>query len=238
MALFVKFPGTTDHVATDDINSLDSDTSHNFQSKGTWANISGLIAITNEPDAGTYSGMAIKAVSVAAGDNRRMATDQYSVTAGETYAFGLLAMTVAAAPRLVRLEVAWFDSGGGANGTANTEFTDIGSTWTEIGAAWTAPALTFFARIVIWIRLASDAGDELWVGDSVIREGTDHTFIPSLDIVGTLDETIDPPAMPIVYAKGSPLTVGAGWAGDGYEYTRRDGVGGPVVCQFLPDDLP
>jgi len=82
------------------------------------------------------------------------------------------------------------------------------------------------------------AAEDVWFDANCCRLGSDGTFFPSLDIVGTLDETINPPDMPIVYVKGSPLTVGAGWAGDGYEYTRRDGVGGPIVAQFLPDDLP
>lgn len=109
-----------------------------------------------------------------------------------------------------------------------------------------SPAVTVPAGI--WTQLTEMGPDgmytigcstanDYYIGKACLRTGTDPTFVPSLNIVGTIEEIIDPTDMPIAYAPGSPLTVGDGWAGNGVSYIRNDGTGGPTVAHFDPEDI-
>jgi len=235
MADVVVFPGSTDHIETEDVNLLDADTAHVQQSVGSWIRETSRIAQPSQSsDLAAAFGSLEGTVSVVTAHATTSAAIQDAgtapVTPGITYS--ITAMIAAAQGGQARIRIRWLDSGG-------TRIDDSPTTVSGV-----APAGSVTAQAMIDL---GNTGGGLVLGhvyyfDAVcIREGTDPTFVPSLRIVGTLGETIDPPDMPIVYAAdGTPLTVGEGWAGEGVEYTRYDGdVGvGPIVAQFLASDLP
>jgi len=128
----------------------------------------------------------------------------------------------------------WVYSVAGADFDINgsVAVTVAAATWTQLSEV--GPDITYTV-------VCSTAAD-YWVDKACVRAGSDPTFVPSLRIVGTLFESFNatPDDPPIVFAAdGTPLTVGAGWAGDLYGYSRHDGAdtSAPVVARFDPDDI-
>jgi len=244
MADVVVFPGSTDHIETEDVNLLDADTAHGAQSVGRWEQFQ---AMTNpvtvpSPDAPVGPNVFQAAASTDTASGRIWAgEDSAAVTAATEYTFAV-DLLAAAASRTGTAFFYWYDSGGGyLSNSSGSGVSLVNGTWTRVSLTATAPASVASVGVRFYVTGGMLSGEVLQWRSPICAEGTDTTFVPSLRIVGTLGETIDPVDMPIVYAAdGTPLTVGEGWAGEGVEYTRYDGdVGvGPVVAQFLASDLP
>jgi len=242
--LFVKFPGTTDHISTDDANHMDADTAHLEQSIGLWENSTGAATLQQSTDKPPVFGdYVLSWVSSAGGTCSITAGDDAApaVVPGQTISVSY-DLWMPAARGVVELRVRHYDSGGAYLGSvvvADSTTYPIDERF-NLSGTYVVPVNAIAGSLNIRITL-TDAGDVFYASGMCLREGSDPTFVPSLRIVGTLFETIDPVDMPIVFAAdGTPLTVGEGWAGYGYRYTRYDGPDdtAPVVCDFNPADLP
>jgi len=235
MADVVVFPGSTDHIETEDVNLLDADTAHLVQTIGQWEGVSRCSVADDGIQADGWGQLAATV------------TDDGTCIFGADDTPDIPIVGIPAGTYTWSVEI-----DNTTAGTVDTEFVifvDGGVTYGEHidvlpGVARYSITATLPAGDITHLRLYFGSvltGDAFKMSKFCFSEGTDPTFVASLNIVGTLGETIKPPDMPIVYAAdGTPLTVGEGWAGEGVEYTRYDGaVGvGPIVAQFLASDLP
>ncbi len=243
---FVIFPGPAgNHISTDDVNLLDADTAHFEQSIGGWADLSGATGLTLSNDlVPVFGNTHFKFVGAAPGPATVVVgtpegLDGAPVSGDTQYVFSCRASADYAAD--IELRFKWYDAAGVLITQPSSEYagTVEPDVWLPISIVQTSPPGAAFARVQSYI-LSALQGQAGYLDAACLREDSDPTFVPSLRIVGTLGETIDPVDMPIGFAAdGTPLTVGVVWAGDGYRYTRMDGaVGvGPVVADFNPADI-
>ncbi len=254
--LFVKFPGLAgNYISTPDVNLLDADTAHLQQSVGLWSGTVTLSGPTLEVDPATMFGnsAALWTVTATGGNPRGPVSgdglSSIKVSPSTELSVGIDLRSVQSSVALRReVKVREFDAAGANLGDttiqALKEVTD--DTYEYVTGTFTTKAATeWLAFRVDYREVGSNGftvtGHQFVVGAVCVRTGSDPTFVPSLRIVGTLFETITPADMPIAFAgDGTPLTVGEGWAGDGYRYIRHDGPDdtAPVVADFNPANLP
>jgi len=236
MSDVVVFPGSTDHIETEDVNLLDADTAHMIQSQpwtGTTADIVDL-----GPQSDGFGAITVTRTSTAGAQVRQ--TSLPSIPVSGDYVVSVEIDNPSGATQNFRFQIITNEDGP----YVGLNFVDLENTkqWYSVAL----PTVTTPANAVeLWLayRTETMVGVEFTMRHWMLEAGTSLSteFAPSLRIVGTLGETINPVDMPIAYAAdGTPLTVGEGWAGEGVEYTRYDGdVGvGPIVAQFLASDLP
>ena len=182
---FVTFPGTAgNYVSTDDVNLLDADTAHTYQSNGQWK----YTTVTPQPLA--FSGYSAKFSTMS---TARFLTE--SGTAGTpvsasteyTSAFSFLA----AVDCKWRSRFEYYDAAGASisSDIGNYSGTITADTPSRSSQTVTTPALTAFVRLSLDLQLPAggnlEAAAEVW--DCMLAEGTDASFVPSLRIVGDLD---------------------------------------------------
>jgi len=242
---FVIFDGSPgSHISTEDINILEADLAHCQQSVVGWVSGGGMENIRQSTDIapvfgdfhGAYTSTTDGVAFVIGG---RWNFHPTSIP-GNALITGIASLAgVTAAGSTFEIRFSWVDASGASLGTSDVTQIPMPSEFTEVVLQATSPSTAAFTQLQLIARDV-EIGDELYFDACMVAEGSYPTFVPSLRIVGTLGETIDPVDMPIGYAAdGTPLTVGDSWLGDGYRYTRMDGaVGvGPVVADFNPADI-
>ncbi|GAG02708.1 unnamed protein product, partial [marine sediment metagenome] len=228
MSRFVKFGGapyvpgafTLDgivgtYLSTPDVNLMDADTAHTYQSRGTYtfgaivndsASWSGRMNSFDYPGAGTEFPTILTPVA------SMSAATEYSST-------GLLKALDWSKVNSVQITIQWRDSAGSPISVTNGPVVSNPVSDQIMVVTGISPALTTEAAVYMTIVL-NDAVT-MRFSDNCIREGADATFTPSLDIVSTLFEDKVDAAMPLGYAAdGTPLTLGVLWAGDAVHYRR------------------
>ena len=200
MARFVTFPGISgSYASTDDVNILDADTSHLFQSIGDWSAFTGTppIEAVADPQA-TFSGMALKLATITLGSPAtRIRTNSglsgFPVQENTAYTISYLFWSNAASSGLgAGSQIHWYDAGGGFITNSNKTVGNFAEA-SQLGFhTATSPPLAAFALI----QVAQDGNvvdtlGELFWANFMFTEGTSTTFAPSLKIVGDLEAEIE-----------------------------------------------
>jgi hypothetical protein len=192
-------PGSaSDYASIESVNWLDADTAHLHQSVGSWSASLNMDAPAQSTDLTPAIGDYHGAAAVAAGGPHSSASvetptgtngvpvaasTQYSVTAR---------LASDTASRVGWVQVRWYDAVGSLldfdSGSAVNLQTDG---WTTATVTATSHASAAFAAIRIRFDAVGggdvNSGDTLYFDAACFRAGSDATFVPSLNIVGSLD---------------------------------------------------
>lgn len=244
------FPGTTAHVATKDVNRLDGDSANLEQSIGEWKNDYTIASIALSADISPQIGTkTLKVTSRSAPEASQINVWCGAVTGGipaaasTEYVFSVWVYCTET-DRTMDPQLSWYSAANTLLGHTYSNDLPLSVGWSQIVLAGTSPVDT--DHVVLKCGYESTVGDvpadEAFYLDAVLfAVGTDPTFEPSLRIVGSLYEEVVPADMPVVFAgDGTPLTVGEGWAGNGYAYNRYDGADSSalLVASFQAGDVP
>ena len=185
-------------------NLLDADTAHCHQSLGYWqsdADAGGVnhaqsTALT--PIFGDYHGVvecegSLQTILRTAGGGS-FASHAVPVTAGETYTASVYLATDTA-DREVEVYIQFYNSvpslvNSASAGSGQYQAVLVDE-WTQYSVTAVAGTGAVYARIYIYFRKTddstADAGDKVYFDAGCIRQGSNGTFIPSLNIVGSLE---------------------------------------------------
>jgi len=249
MARFVTFPGVAGaYVSTEDINLLDADTAHLEQGTGLWAGffaITGVGVLVSTSDSGVSPTFGSQLMEMTCdGSNEPWARIQ---PAPDVFAPGdtvsqMYSVVASVVNRESRLVANWRTVADGSISDSTTPWIPVSdAVFTDIALTAVAPALAVRSQTRVEYRVAGGGapanGEKFGIDSCIQRIGSDASFVPSLDIVGVLDEVLDPPGFPVAYVKAQDLRLGVSYTGDIIDYQRLDGVGGPIVAQFSADDI-
>jgi len=241
LARFVTFPGAAGaYVSTDDVNLLDADTAHAVQGVGAWMNRSNAVNFTSVLDTDSkFGGSALQfeAFNVGPGQIQIDIPITDTVVSPSTVYSVSCWVKVNDSVGTIDLTLVDYDSGSAQGGvTVGTAVAGVVGSYVFVEVTHTTAADAAFIIPIVTVR-DQLANDSVRMSAVVIRAGSDSAFVPSLDIVGVLDEVLDPPGFPVAYVKTQDLRIGVSYTGDIVDYQRLDGVGGPIVAQFSADDI-
>lgn len=196
---YVRLPGLAGNfLSTPDTNLADADQAHLQQSLATWGpndSGSGNQALSTDltPVFGDFHG-EISVIGTPASTALSSGAGRIQSVKPSTVYRGSLYVAPEVADREMRLVVIWRDSGGGYLSQETGAWTPVVAgqfTQIEAGVAPSNPA-TALAQITATIRPTGGvgnltAGEKYYWDAGCLREGTDPTFVPSLNIVGVLD---------------------------------------------------
>ncbi len=183
--LFVKFPGTAgNYISTADVNLLDADTAHIFQSVGAWAAGSGSTALSKVTDESSPFADAALEWLPSVDNNRAIissANSPVSISAATEYTI-IMSLWCEVATDF-RIEVV-VDTGQ-VNGPTVTLPAD-----TYVKAAFTLTTAVGATTLAPGVRVGTSDPSNLTTSTKIraaavcVREGPDTAFVPSLRIVG------------------------------------------------------
>jgi len=211
MARFIRFPGggaayvpssfTFDGVggtflSTPDVNLLNADTAHFFQSKGDWFAQAGLTLVQDTtPNSGRGMGGLSGLVTMTSADpNQVFRTNQADgsrVLVGPgVFVAGMYVKSPVVTAATMQVRMWYFDSGnaniGNEFGATSFNVGAAGGSWVQVVDDFTAPANTVTAYIQVRIS-GQSVSDTFNLAEGFMAAGSDKTFIPSLDIVGDIE---------------------------------------------------
>ncbi|GAG05242.1 unnamed protein product, partial [marine sediment metagenome] len=203
-----------------DVNILDADSAHFAQSKGEWAIIVGGTFATTPAGDSKFGPNVLTWTATTASQRPYIALpaglDSIPIQPNTEYTLSIwvLPYMIAGTPEDSFLRIAWTNSSGiGTNPafsdgdvTAHTE-----GEWVLMTVTGTSPSDAAFARPTHKSDVNGASGDEWRFSAAVLRAGSDATFIPSLRIVGDLDESLDAAANWPLH-DGFSQFMGRGWA--------------------------
>ena len=200
---YFDLPGTSGiYLKTEDVNLLDADTAHVFQSRGFWDNFTGSGSAIQVADSAAPYGYALRteangtsnrAFAAVSGD----ATESVAATAATTYTLALYCrVTGTGGSVTVAYRASWLDAG--FSGISSNDVTLAGVAdddgYALLVGQVTSPANTAWLRSQTYMDTLGGNlpnGARLFTHSHMVAEGTLTTFVPSLRIVGDLDIEAD-----------------------------------------------
>jgi len=226
---FITFDGTAgNHVTTPDLNLLDADTAHVYQSKGEWS--VGTV-VTDEPS--QFGSSAIEYEWPASGQKYwQTITTSQAVTPSADYAASVT-FKVATAASLVdeqaRLILDWRDVGDSNLSFSYGSFVSVSDDgWVTLTETGTAPVGSDHCRLIVNFNVGTTVVCS--IGSACLRAGSDSSFVPSLRIVANDTYTKDPSGLPAAFTSGVSLKIADGFTGDAKSVVLQDGAAGPEVA--------
>ena len=190
---FVSLPGSTGrYMSSADINLLDADTAHTYQSVGQWLAQANVNTPAVRDASGVYGGRAGFTSLIANNSGAattRVAIASIPVLTLTEYSLSVLIRRAPGATLDAWKYVARLENSGGTNElSVNSNVVNLSETFQLLTATFTTLATTE----TIELRMQSDdanglAADELEWGQACLRLGADATFVPSVRIVGDID---------------------------------------------------
>jgi len=232
------------YLSVADLNELDGDSAHIHNSVGGWGSTSNSGAPTQSnaliPKIGGFHAQAIAGTDGTLMAQQVIPLEDILVTPGSDMSMG--AWVASDLAMEIRVGITYHTVAGGWVGGTYSAYMDVTpNTWLWIPFTDVIPATTENIRARIQMRQQSGVnvvGGELlfWDGVTIVRgSGAPTQTIPSLR-VATPVEVKEPGDITVVFPDADQLKVGSSWAGTGVRYERRDGVGGPVVAEFLSSE--
>jgi len=190
---FVTFPGTAgNYISTDDVNLLDADTAHCYQSVGGWTIRAQADTLTNETEAtASVGGKVLQFLANAPAGQCSVLTE----TGGNGVAVGgsvavsavIRARTLGGVARTGRVVMEYYAAGvfkGQASGSDVALPAD--GSWVDVAVSGTTHADT--DNVLAYLRVTDAVDNETFQIDrSCIRTGSVTSFVRSVRIVGDLD---------------------------------------------------
>lgn len=186
---YAYLPGTSgNYFSRDDVNLLDADTAHMYQSVGTWSAtfqsvFKGITADTSAP----FADSAIEVEAIIGADRCDVSAPSAAVpiSSSTAYAAGVWVKF----PGAITGRMDLYGNVGGRFKIGDT-IPIPANTWTFVSSTGTSGGSDTTAYPYFRIDAAADSidiGDLWYMSAACWRAGSDATFVPSLRIVGDLD---------------------------------------------------
>jgi hypothetical protein len=194
---FVTFPGLAgNYASTQDVNLLDADTAHTFQSVGNWTsnNRAQDWQVVDEP--GGFSGKAVRWFATTTGASTELQNAGVGVSNPVAVPDGTVTASVLVKPSVDNVLLTL----GLANGTNQNQGFDslTPNQWNLVSLSGTATGGNDTCYLIVRVGFNDPSGIVenafQYVTNASIRADASDVFVPSLRIVGDLDisATLDP----------------------------------------------
>lgn len=192
----VRSPGLTGaqietHVSE---NLLRADTAHLHQDKGGWTEDSGTSELSADWSSfgdNSYKSASLSSQVIAKTGSSKTSVGNPLVTAGLDYSISMdLHGGAGVAGRSVFFQALFRDDSNVTQGTAtsNTATIELGETVRLEVSGFEAPATATYVRFFVSVTGAALTGAETFYLDRVVlREGSDPTFVPSVNVVKSIE---------------------------------------------------